>query len=153
MTIERVELLGYAWPLLELEVACGGGTYIRSIARDVGDALGCGGLVEVLTRTRIGPFTREARRSTRSRLSAEAIPGLLLPAAEAVAALPRARISAGQVAEVAQGRALPREALADLPPGIAGEVALLGPDGVLVAVAEVEPGSGRVRPRRVLLAG
>jgi tRNA pseudouridine55 synthase len=34
-----------------------GGTYIRSIARDVGEALGCGGLVEVLVRTRIGPFT------------------------------------------------------------------------------------------------
>jgi tRNA pseudouridine55 synthase len=152
VTIERVELLDYNWPRLELEVACGSGTYIRSVARDVGDALGCGGLVEVLTRTRIGPFTKDEAIDPLS-LTAGTIPGLLRPAAEAVADLPRARTSAAQVAEVAQGRALPLGALADLPPGFEGEVALLGPDGDLVAVAEVEPGSGRVRPRRVLLAG
>ena len=57
--IDRVELLSYQWPLLELEIACGGGTYIRSIARDVGEALACGGLVATLVRTRIGPFTVE----------------------------------------------------------------------------------------------
>src|SRR4051812_7138067 len=50
--IDRIDLLAYAWPRLELEIACGSGTYIRSIARDVGEALGCGGLVDVLVRTR-----------------------------------------------------------------------------------------------------
>ena len=54
--IDQVELISYAWPRLELQVDCGSGTYIRSIARDIGEILGCGGLVEVLTRTRIGPF-------------------------------------------------------------------------------------------------
>ena len=45
--IDRIDLMSYSWPRLELEIACGGGTYIRSIARDVGEVLGCGGLVEV----------------------------------------------------------------------------------------------------------
>ena len=55
--IDRIEVLGYTWPHLELEIDCSKGTYIRSIARDVGEALGCGGYVQELVRTRIGPFT------------------------------------------------------------------------------------------------
>ena len=44
---------------LDVEVDCGKGTYIRSIARDLGERLGCGGLVQTLRRTRVGPFTAE----------------------------------------------------------------------------------------------
>ena len=51
--------VSYHWPHLELEIECGAGTYIRSIARNVGDEVGCGGLIEVLVRTAIGPFTLE----------------------------------------------------------------------------------------------
>jgi tRNA pseudouridine55 synthase len=57
--VDAIRLLGYEWPHLDLEIDCGKGTYIRSIARDVGDALGCGGLVQTLRRTRIGEFTAE----------------------------------------------------------------------------------------------
>ena len=53
VNVTRIDLIAYEWPLLELEIDCGSGTYIRSIARDVGDELGCGGLVAVLSRTRI----------------------------------------------------------------------------------------------------
>ena len=59
--IDRIELVAYSWPRLELEIDCGGGTYIRSIARDVGEALGCGGLVEVLT----GPASARSRWTMR----------------------------------------------------------------------------------------
>ncbi len=57
--IDAVRLLGYEWPFLEVEVDCGKGTYIRSIARDLGATLGVGGLVATLRRTRVGPFTAE----------------------------------------------------------------------------------------------
>ena len=57
--VDAIRLLGYEWPHLDLEIDCGKGTYIRSIARDVGEALGCGGLVQTLRRTRIGRFTEE----------------------------------------------------------------------------------------------
>jgi tRNA pseudouridine55 synthase len=49
-------LIDYSWPGLRVEIECGRGTYIRSIARDLGDALGVGGYVTELCRTRIGPF-------------------------------------------------------------------------------------------------
>jgi tRNA pseudouridine55 synthase len=52
ITIDR-----YAWPELDLAIDCGKGTYIRSIARDLGHALGVGGLVVELRRTRVGPFS------------------------------------------------------------------------------------------------
>jgi len=151
VTIDRIDLLGYRWPRLELKIACGGGTFIRSIARDVGEALGCGGLVEVLVRTRIGPYT-QADAIDPMALTAGSIPGLLRPAAEAVAALPAVRISAGGVATIARGRALgPRELAGAAVP--AGEVALLGPDGTLVAIAEGVPEAGFLHPRRVLASG
>jgi tRNA pseudouridine55 synthase len=146
VTIDRIDVLGYDWPRLELEVACEGGTYIRSIARDVGEALGCGGLVEVLVRTRIGPFTVEEAVDPET-LSAGTIPGLLRPAADAVAALPTVRVSAAQGDDLARGRPVEID-LTEVAPG---EVALLGPDGRLVAVGEADPDTGRVAPRRVLV--
>jgi tRNA pseudouridine55 synthase len=55
--IDAIELLRYDWPELELRIECGKGTYVRSIARDIGAKLGVGGLVQQLRRTRVGPFT------------------------------------------------------------------------------------------------
>ena len=143
-------MLAYAWPRLDLEIDCGSGTYIRSIARDVGEALGCGGLVEVLTRTRIGPFTLDDALDPLE-LTAESIPGRLRPTLEAVANLPRLSLSPDQVAAIGQGRALTADQFGGAVP--AGEVALVGPDGALVAIAEGIAGSGRVEPRRVLASG
>ena len=57
--IESIRILDYAWPLLTIEVACGSGTYIRALARDIGERLGCGAYVEKLVRTRIGSYTIE----------------------------------------------------------------------------------------------
>lgn len=144
--IDRIDLLSYAWPWVELEIECGGGTYIRSIARDLGEALGCGGLVEVLTRTRIGPFNITDAINPET-LTPETLPGHLRSAVETVAGLPRIMLTAEQVARVGSGQALP---LAGLP---AGEIALLGPDGRLVAIAEADVPAGLVHPRRVLVAG
>src|SRR5438445_11555994 len=97
--IDRIDVLHYDWPRLELAIDCGSGTYIRSIARDVGEALGCGGLVETLIRTRIGPFTIEQALDLRE-LSAESLPGHLRPALDAVAELPRLVLDPRQVAAV-----------------------------------------------------
>ena len=51
-----IEVLAYEWPLLRLRIDCGRGTYIRSLARDVGEALGVGGYLTTLRRTRVGAF-------------------------------------------------------------------------------------------------
>ena len=57
--VESIKILGYAWPFLEVQIACGRGTYIRSIARDLGRELGTGGYLSALKRTRIGRFGLE----------------------------------------------------------------------------------------------
>lgn len=59
VNIYSIELLDYQWPLLQLKIDCGRGTYIRSIARDLGAELNVGGYLTKLRRTRIGPFTAE----------------------------------------------------------------------------------------------
>jgi tRNA pseudouridine55 synthase len=61
--IHAIAIDAYAWPLLTLTIDCGKGTYIRSIARDLGDTLGTGGLLASLRRTASGEFdVRHARR-------------------------------------------------------------------------------------------
>ena len=54
--IDQVMLLEYEWPILALRITCGRGTYIRSIARDLGRALDTGGHLAALRRTAVGPY-------------------------------------------------------------------------------------------------
>ena len=56
VTVHAIDLLGYEWPQLELDIRCGPGVYIRSLARDIGTALGTGGHCKMLRRTAVGPF-------------------------------------------------------------------------------------------------
>ena len=54
--IDSIEIVEYAWPMLTIDIECGKGTYIRSLARDIGVALGVGGMLASLVRTRVGEF-------------------------------------------------------------------------------------------------
>ena len=54
--VNAIELLDYTWPLVRVKIDCGRGTYIRAIARDLGAALGVGGYLTELRRTRVGEF-------------------------------------------------------------------------------------------------
>lgn len=56
ITIYEIELLKYDWPLLEIKIKCSSGTYIRSLANDIGRALNCGAYLENLQRTSIGQY-------------------------------------------------------------------------------------------------
>lgn len=55
----HIELIDYSYPRLELKVACSKGTYIRSLAHDLGQVLECGAHLSSLTRTRSGTFSLE----------------------------------------------------------------------------------------------
>jgi len=57
--IYAIELLQYDWPTLQIRVDCGRGTYIRSLARDIGQVLGTTAYLTELKRTKIGPFAIE----------------------------------------------------------------------------------------------
>ncbi len=147
--VDRIEILSYSWPWLELEIDCGSGTYIRSIARDLGNALGCGALMETLVRTRIGRFPRECAIAP-DQLTRENLADHLRPALEAVADLPRIALDDSLLADIQQGKALAAPRL----PGVAippGEVALVTESGRLAALGEGDPRQGVVRPRKVLV--
>lgn len=57
--IHNITILSYAYPSLSIRVKCGSGTYIRSLARDIGERLSVGGYVTALRRTAIGPYTTD----------------------------------------------------------------------------------------------
>ena len=127
--------------VFRIEVDCSSGTYVRTLAADVGTALGGGAHLRRLRRTAIGPFTVE-----------EAVPlddvgpDAVLPPAAAVRHLAPAVVAADVAAAVATGKVL---APADL--GVAGEGpwAVLDAAGTLLAVYQAH-GEGRVKPSVVL---
>jgi tRNA pseudouridine55 synthase len=101
---------------------------VRALARDLGAALGVGGHLTALHRTRVGPFTEDQAR-TLEQLEAEPEVSLPLDRAAAIA-FPRRDLDAALAADIAHGRPLP-------PVGLPGTYAVFGPDGaVLALVAE-----------------
>ncbi|MGQ9531713.1 MAG: tRNA pseudouridine(55) synthase TruB [Desulfotomaculales bacterium] len=128
-------------PRVLVEVECSKGTYIRSLAMDLGARLGCGAHVSFLLRTAIGRFT-VAGSHTLEELAGLAARGRLeravIPIDRALSHLPAIAVPPGAVAAVRHGRCL-------YPPGVARVmsitegtvVRLLGPEG-LIAVARAE---------------
>ncbi len=94
ITIYSIELTIFEDSEIELEVACSKGTYIRTIADDLGQILGCGAHIVALRRTQAGVFTeqdcvnREFLESEKERAGLEAIDQLLIPMDEAIDDLP-----------------------------------------------------------------
>jgi tRNA pseudouridine55 synthase len=150
--IYGIDLLFFSWPQLQIIVCCGKGTYIRSLARDLGERLGCGGFIETLRRTQVGPFTL-----------ADAVPldapapvalARLQPPAAAVAELPRVDVLAQQAQRLRQGqRAQPvRVGSKDSPPPANAEVAVFGPGGDLVGVGRLDGAGSALAPVKILPA-
>jgi tRNA pseudouridine55 synthase len=145
--IDRIGVVRYEWPELELEIDCGSGTYIRSIARDLGEALGCGAFLTALTRTRIGDFTIDQAVDP-DRLCGGEIQAHLRPLLAAVPAHPRLEVTPEQLAALSQGRRLCAGELGR--PALAGgEVALLDQAGALVALARYNPEEAWLQPTKV----
>jgi tRNA pseudouridine55 synthase len=130
-----------AGDLLDVDatVRCSSGTYIRALARDLGAALGTGGHLTRLRRTRVGGYGIE-RASTLEQL-AERFDVLPLEDA-AAAAFPRRDLTTDEARRLATGARLP--AAADAPAADQGPVAAFAPDGRLIALVTEE--SGQARP-------
>lgn len=116
---------------VDARVHCSSGTYIRSLARDMGEALGVGGHLTALRREASGPFTL-AHARTLDELEANAALSLTLDEA-LTAAWPTLEVSADEYAALAMGKWL-------APRGLTGVHAAVGPDGRAVALVK-EKGS------------
>jgi tRNA pseudouridine55 synthase len=122
----------------DVSVTCSSGTYIRALARDLGEALGVGGHLTALRRTRVGPY-EIAAALTLDQLSTTftVIP---LPEAARVAFRP-VQLTGDQARSVAHGGRVATEAL-DWPSG-PGPVAAFAPDGSLIALLTDQDGQAR----------
>lgn len=58
--VDLLRIVNVSWPDVRMHMECGGGTYVRSICRDIGEALGCGGHARDIRRLRHGPYTIDA---------------------------------------------------------------------------------------------
>ncbi|MGE5762190.1 MAG: tRNA pseudouridine(55) synthase TruB [Gemmatimonadota bacterium] len=135
--IETLVLEDWTPPDLRFRAIVSAGTYVRSIARDVGETLGCGAHLVALTRTAVGPFRLEDARVAETVTAAD-----LRPAALLVGSLPSRELDEAERAAVIHGRTIPaREADGT-------QVALLHA-GQLVAVAEAM--GGMLKPRVVVV--
>ena len=145
--IDRIELISYRPPLVELRVDCSPGTYVRTLADDLGRRLGCGAHLRNLRRLRSGPFVLDAAM-TPDQLAGAAESGkiedYLIPAVD-VLGLAIVQLGPEETRRVEHGCEV--GASAQL---VAGErVAALKPGGEMLAVMEVLPGR-RLKPLRVL---
>lgn len=150
VTVHEISVEAVALPRVTLRIVCGKGTYVRTLAADLGEALGCGAAVESLRRTRVGPLGLDgAVPSTQiAASSAEALAGRVRPPREALAGWPSVRLAAPAAGRFRQGQAVPVEAG---PGPDTSRVLVLGDgDDALLGIGEVE--GGRVQPIRILHA-
>jgi tRNA pseudouridine55 synthase len=105
MTVHRLELVDFDWPRLTLDIECSSGTYIRSIGRDLGERLSCGGVMTTLVRTAVGPFRIEDAIDP-NQLTRETILQRLIDPLFALPDYPRVVLSNNQIADFYCGRAV-----------------------------------------------
>jgi len=159
VVIEGFRLRSYRPPLVEFEVKCSAGTYIRSLAHDLGRDLGCGAHLDALRRTSVGPYVLgdavpldklESAASGDDALRCIMPLERLLPDVPALLVLPEAEI------RVRNGSSLSPSHLAPPPPGFPafpGEAPLLrlfGQSGKLIALARPSPDGAGLHPFLVI---
>ena len=144
----RLELVDHDGDQLRLHVECGSGTYVRSLARDLGERLGCGAHLTALRRLWVDPF-REPRMWTLAQLEsiaaqqgAAGLDALLLPLDRGLAALPVLNVSEDQAQQLRQGKRFVQAA-----GGPQGLCRAVDPGEQLVALVEIGA-DGEVRVRR-----
>jgi tRNA pseudouridine55 synthase len=142
VTIYELELLAWESPDLQVKVVCSTGTYIRSLAHDLGQELGCGGHVRALRRTAVGRFV-VADAVALGDLSAANWPAFLLPPDAAVSHLPALTLTAEEARDLLFGRQV--EARSGQPE--AGLARAYAPDGDFIGL--VTAGDGRWKPEKL----
>lgn len=110
VTIHKLDLLAFAGDTLEIEVSCSKGTYVRTLAEDIGKALGTGAHITALRRLKAGPFALEGSLTMtemEALAATGALDGRLIPLDQAVANLPSVQLDAEQTRCLRQGKAVP----------------------------------------------
>jgi len=153
--IDRIDLLSFRPPLVEIEVRCGKGTYIRTLADDLGRLLGCGAHLQALRRTAVGPFSAEDAISP-ERLETTFADGtwqdLLLPLDHGLGHMPNVHLDTEAERDIRRGSPLqtdfpPLRCLADAQNG--ERCRAYAADGSFVAILRYDANSSRWKPQKV----
>ncbi len=153
VTIHALELIAMGDDWLELEVHCSKGTYVRTLAEDIGEALGCGAHVSELRRTQVGPYDDPDAMVTMEQVEAAveegfaALDALLLPIESALAHWPAVTLNEDSAYYLRQGQPVlvPRAPTS-------GMVRLFEAAGRFIGAGEIQD-DGRVAPRRLFHTG
>ncbi len=150
ITVYNLELLEWAPPEVVIDVYCSSGTYVRSLANDLGAKLGCGATLTGLRRTKSGRFTlRDAvpLRKLRDCFADNSWYQYVIPAAEALSDWPSVELSNEQVDAIRHGHRIPSETMPEqkMARGISEQ-------GELVALLEYDTESHEWQPRKVFFS-
>ncbi|MDX1970312.1 MAG: tRNA pseudouridine(55) synthase TruB [Planctomycetaceae bacterium] len=141
--VDAIRLLDFTGVEFTVELVCSGGTYVRSIGRDVGERLGCGALMTALERTAVGPYRVNAAVPL-DRVAPDSLRGLCLPLSTAIPGLRRVEIAEVDVAGIRCGRSVQGWDRTELTDG--EDVALVDPAGAFVGVAKWVAAERRLQP-------
>ncbi len=146
VTVHHLELIRYDPPNLSLDIECTAGTYIRSIAHDLGERLSTGAHLASLRRTKAGPFTLDDSTSIMELeegfTSGEWVTHIV-PAKDALPDLPLIELDGDMLGEIIHGRRIAADE------GAVGLARAVGPDGYLVAILEAVEDGTQWHPRKV----
>jgi len=147
--VYNLELLEWAPPEAVIDVYCSSGTYVRSLAHDLGETLGCGAHLVGLRRTKSGLFTlRDAvpLRKMREHFENGTWYQLLIPAAEALSDWPAVELTSDQMEAVRHGHRVPgNSSQGKLARGISEQ-------GELVALLEFDDTASEWQPKKVFFS-
>ena len=147
--VDSIELLELAGDRLSLRITCGSGTYVRSLVRDLGEALGCGAHVTALQRLWVAPFQAAAmhRLDALQALVASdgegALEALLLPVEAGLAGWRRRTLDATQALALGRGQPVRLDG-----PAEAGDVQAVDADGRSLGLATIGA-DGLLRAKRL----
>jgi len=153
ITVHHLEVLEWAPPEVVIDVHCSSGTYVRSLANDLGAALGCGAYLVGLRRTKSGRFSlREAAplRKLQEAFQAGNWYQYLIPAAEALVEWPAIELGPDDVENVRHGHRV--KAAADANPGMVRGISTQGELVALMELVTGETGDPEWQPRKVFFS-
>ena len=146
INVYNLDMLEWAPPEAVIDVYCSSGTYVRSLAHDLGEKLGCGAHLIGLRRTKSGRFTlRDAvpLRKLREAFENDTWENYIIPAAEALSDWPAIELSAEQLDIVRHGRRIPAEI------GAGKMARAISEEGELIGLLELDPETQEWQPKKV----
>lgn len=143
--IDKIEILHWTPPELTLKVYCGKGTYIRSLARDMGRMLGCGAFVKSLERIEISPYTVGEGKNLEEILKEKNIENIIIPMKESLPFVEKVILEKEESESLKKGRFVEKEGLKEASVAIA----LTAEDAIGIVKIEKKGEVAIIKPVRI----